>query len=308
MSRRIVNKKNWGAIILSPGCDNDCFFCGLTPNPTAAVLREQEIKVFKNLVNFKTMGIKNIEISGSDPIEYDEIISLIKYIKKIGFEFIQLSTHGKKLAEKPFLTKLAKAGLDKVRIPLYGSQAEIHDAVTRTKGSFSATLKGIKGLLKDAPNIQICIGSLIVQQNKNDLTNLLDLIKKLKINDFYFSIPCIANNDYSYYVPFKNLRPYVKKIFNYANKINYSLEFFEIPYCVFGQINKSINNTSLPPDLGKYCQPSEENRTSIKDLPKYRMKKKVAMCKGCKCANFCDGFFVNDIDKFGIGNIKPIGK
>ena len=219
---------------------------------------------------------------------------------------MQLSTHGKKLAEESFLNELIASGVDKLRIPIYGPNAKIHESVTQTKGSFDATLKGIKRLLERKRNIQIQISSLIVHQNKKNLAGLVDLIKELKINDFYFSIPCVLNDDYSYYIPLKNLGPYVKKVYAYALKINHNIQFMEIPYCIFGKIDKSINNSSLPPNLGEYCQPPKNYKTSIKDLPSCRLKKRIEMRNSCKCSNFCDGFFLKDINKFGIGNLKPI--
>jgi len=298
--------KEYGGLILNPYCSNYCVFCRRVPRATPSELKQQKINIAKNLVVLKKKGIKKIEISGADPIEYDKIASLIKYIKKSGFDFVQLSTNGKKLADELFLDELIDSGVDKLRIPIYGHKAEIHDLVTRRKGSFSATIKGIKKLLKKAPKTQIQITSLIVQQNKDYLIDIVDLVNKLKITDFYFSIPCVKNNDYSYYVPFKELGLYVQRVYNYALKINYHIYFMEIPFCIFGKVSDSINNTSLPPDNGKYCQPLKELRTSIKDLPSYRIKKKIDICNTCKAKNFCDGFFLNDIKKYGIGNLKPI--
>jgi len=302
-----MSNQKFGGIILNPLCSNRCVFCGNIPIKTSDVeIKQQKIKVYKNLIDLKNQGIKKIEISGGDPLEYDEIVLLIKHIKKMGFEFVQLSTNGVRLSNESFLNKLASSGVDKLRIPLYGSNAEVHDSVTRTKGSFDATFNGIKRLLEKSSNIEIQISCLIVNQNKDNLIELVDLVKGLGITDFYFSIPCVAYNDYSFYIPSKNLGPYAKDVFNYGLKINYNIQFMEIPYCVFGRIDESINNSCGPPNLGKHCQPSEKFRTSIKDLPSYRIKRKVDMCNSCKASSFCDGFFVNDIDKFGVGDLKPI--
>ncbi|MHA2011670.1 MAG: radical SAM protein [Candidatus Helarchaeota archaeon] len=294
-------------IILNPSCSNNCVFCTAGGHKAKeSDIRKQEINVAKNLIDFKKKQIKKIEISGSDPIEYKKLIPLVVYIKKLGFEFVQLSTHGKKLSDKKFLEKLILAGIDRFRIPIYGSDSKIHDSVTRCKGSFNETMTGIENIVKEYPNIELQISCLIVKQNKNDLINIVNLIKQYGINDFYFSIPCVPNNDYSYYIPFKNLGKYVRKIYNYCIKKNININFMEIPYCVFGFFDDRINNFSKPPSLGKYCQPPKEFRSLKKDWPTYRVKKKLNICNRCKYKDFCDGFFINDIDKFGIGNLKPI--
>jgi len=299
-------KKTLGGIILNPYCGNYCVFCFNTKRLSPEKLRELEHNIYRNLIELRKKGIKHLEISGSDPIEYDKIIPLIKYIKKMGFEIVQLSTHGKRLSDKQFLSEFLLSGIDRLRIPLYGSNAKVHDSVTRTPGSFDMTIKGIKSILKVTNDIQIQISCLIVQQNKENLIELLDLVRKNNISNSYFSVPCVSNDDYSYYVPMKDLGQYVKKVYEYSKELKYPLKFLEIPYCVFGEFSNSIDNLTKPPDLGKFCQPPKEFRSKEKDTPSYRLKMKIDMCKDCSCSNKCDGFFVNDIDKFGTGKLKPI--
>jgi len=304
-------KKEFGGIILNTGCSQKCLFCrGPKPRIRGMELRKQEIEIYRNILYFKKIGINKIEISGSDPIEYNKIIELIRYLKEEGFEFVQLSTHGTRLANPSFLNKLISSGLDKLRIPIYGSNTKIHDSVTQTPGSFQHLVKGFKLLRKKNNSIDIQMSCLIVDQNKNDLVNIADFVtNELSVEDFYFSIPCINEGDLSFYIPLKNLNPYVKKLYEYVLRTNDRIKFFEIPFCVFGKLDtKHINNTILPPNLGKYNQPPPPVRTSIPDIPSYRIKKKVTMCKKCKAFNYCDGFFVNDIERFGIGNLKPVIK
>ncbi|MCX6802537.1 MAG: radical SAM protein [Candidatus Diapherotrites archaeon] len=302
-----MESEKWGGVIIGPYCSNRCLFCGGRGKIPDSELKQQENNVFRNLIEFKGRGIKKVEISGGDPIEYSEIANLIKYIKKIGFEKVHLSTHGTRLSDEAFLDEIIHSGLDILRIPLYGSKAKIHDSVTQSKGSFRKTLKGIKGILEKS-EIHIKISSLIVQQNKNDLTGITDLVGGLGIKDFYFSIPClVGRKDLSYYIPLKDLGPYVKKAYDHSSKEGFGANFKEIPYCIFSKADRNrIENTSKPPDLGKYCQPPARLKTQVKDLPSYRVKAKTEMCKTCKCFDFCDGFFLNDITNFGTGNIKPI--
>lgn len=87
---------------------------------------------------------------------------------------------------------------------------------------------------------------------------------KLDINKFYFSIPCIANNDYSYYVPIKSLGRYLVPAQKYAEKLGLSADFYELPYCVLGRFIQTIHNRTSVPDMGKFFQPSKELQSSKK--------------------------------------------
>lgn len=303
-----MGKNDWGGIILTPKCSNFCIFCREFPKLSPKELRKQEISVARNLSYLRKQGIKRIDISGNDPIEYDGIVPLIKYIKEIGFEYVQLSTHARRLSEETFLKELVYSGVDKIRIPVYGSSAEIHDSVTRAENSFSETLAGLKNLLDMTREIDIQISSLILENNRSDLEGIMDLVKNLGINDFYFSVPYVIDNDYSYYIPLKDLKSPVRKCLRYAKETGFPLKFMEIPYCVLGEFSDSINNVSSPPNLGKYCQPPKELRSGKKDWPSYRIKIKTVICDECECSDFCDGFILDDIRKFGIGGLEPVKK
>jgi len=305
-------EQNIGAISLKPGCSLSCVFCGGKKKVTELEMREQSLAAYRNLKDLKEKGYEKIAILGSDPIEYEYITELIKYIKEEeGFKWVQLSTHGTRLADSSFLRKLILSGVDELRMPLYGSTAKIHDSVTQKKGSFNKIIAGIKNLLKRTNRIKIQINCLILKQNKKDLKNIVNLVSELGIKNFHFSIPDLIDNpltDYSsFYIPIKNLSPYVKSVYNYALKTNNKIFFSGIPFCVFGVFNpKNINNTNILPDLGKYCQPPKSNKTSMPDLLSYRLKKKIKICEHCKVFSQCHGFLRNDINRYGIGNLKPI--
>lgn len=301
--------KEFGGIIINPGCDNYCVFCRQVPAPNQKELMDQERNVLKCLLEFRRKGIKKIEISGSDPIQYRQIIKLIKYVKKLGFPFVQLSTHGSYLMDNSFRQQLINSGISQLRIPLYGSASEIHDAVTRKKESFNKVVDGIKKIRQEEPLIRLQISTLITMQNKEDLSNMIDLMIELDIKDYYIAIPMIKfkkRKDLSWYIPLKDMRPCLLKAFQHSIDRQFSLKFMEIPYCVFGFFHEAINNQCQPPDHGTYCQPRHEVRSGAKDLPSYRTKKKPIMCKNCQYYKKCDGFVLNDWERFGTGSLKPL--
>ena len=202
-----------GGIILNPGCQSRCVFCGHCPKRSFIVQKWQFLKAAMNLAQFKRQGIADIEISGSDPIEHRDIIDTVKAIKRHSFRHVQLSSHGRRLADQKFAASLIDAGVDEFRIPIYGSTSSIHDSVTRSEGSFDDVIKGIK----NARSAKITISSLIVRQNLKDLRQIIDLAKDLKVDRFYFSIPCLANTDLpDYYVPLKDLPKYLKPLYDYS--------------------------------------------------------------------------------------------
>lgn len=299
-----ARNKSWGGIGVSPSCKNRCVFCGLTPPLSGTALREMELRVAKNIRDFREQGLTKIEITGCDPIEYEPIIPLIRYLRAVGFEEIQLSTHGRRLSDDKFLKELVSSGLTRIKVPIYGSTAKIHDSITGAPGSFDETISGLRKLSQMDHDLFVQINCSLFQGNKEDLLNQVDLIRELNPTDFYFAISCVSNKDYSYYLPYKDMPPYLSSLLDYCRKKEYPIRFMEMPFCLFGTEDVPTENCSVPPNMGENFQP--QMKSEIKDLPSYRLKTKVEMCKRCRCSPKCDGFFVNDINKYGTGNLMPL--
>jgi uncharacterized Fe-S cluster-containing radical SAM superfamily protein len=298
------------AIKLSTSCKNNCVFCKTTLQVDGAELERQERDVAKALEEYIKQGFEKIEISGHDPIEYEWIAQLIGYMKKRGFRDIMLSTHGRRLCDKRFCGELALAGLTSLRIPIYGSTAAVHDSVTKAEGSFRETIEGLRLLIDLAPQMKILLHSLILKQNKDDINSIISLAKGLGIDTVAFSIPCVAVKDYSFYIPIKEMPRYIKKLADCGKKVGVMIILTDIPFCVFEvDIPKSgikMRNDNPTVEYGTYFQPPEMHKSGIKNLAAYNLKKKIAMCKECKYDSACAGFYLNDIELYGTGSLKPI--
>ena len=289
------------AIIISPSCDNDCVFCRKFPPVNEVELKQQESLARENLDYHLKQGCTRLEISGGDPGEYRSIHNLVGEAKRKGMEFVQLSTNGVRLADPDLARQLAEAGLNAVRIPLYGSYAETHESVTRKKGSFEAAVQSLTNFVR--LGLEVKVHCLVMQQNSRDLLNLFQLA--LRFADWRrisFSVPCFINAPDQYYIPVKDLREHVLPLVYYGTIRQTFARFKEIPMCVFGFDYPWLEHSG-PPRMGLQ-QP--RFRSPIEDMPTYRLKKKFDMCCECRVEPKCDGFFVNDVERYGTGDLKPI--
>lgn len=297
------------SVVLRPYCSNNCIFCrplGENSLMPEAELRKMEEDLYEAIEEFCKKGYTYIEVSGGDPLEYSKIAQLVKVLREKGFKTIRISTNGVKLSDTKFVDELLEYGIGIFRIPLYGSQAKIHDSITRAKGSFYKTVRGIKNVKKKSKNTEILLTSLLLKQNAHNLIPIFDLMHNLGCDDVYFTPPFISNNDYSYYIPYQLQGYFFRKLIKYALKVGRFIRFKEVPYCVIGFNNDFTENSGLPAHLGKKFQPLPYARTEVIDLPFYRKKIKVDICKQCAVSYKCDGFLLNVISRYGYGNLKPI--
>lgn len=290
------------AIIISPFCDNDCVFCGNHPRVDPEELLTIESLVNINIEHHLSYGARNIEISGADPGEYDNLPNLIRNLKAKGVESVRLSTNGFRCADPVWVDKLVTAGLDSVKIPLYGPTAVIHESVARKSGCFDAAVQALN-LFKDR-GIEIVINSLIMTQNREHLIDLYRLM--LTITDWkhcFFSIPCLVGYSPSFYLPIKDLRHDCIPLIYFGSMTESFPIFTELPLCVFGFEYPFINRGGTPKQ--GLQQPPPQFRSHLEDVPSYRIKRKPLICADCRLANTCEGFFLNDLEQYGTGDLKP---
>ena len=305
----MVNIKDC-ALVISPYCSNNCIFCrplGANSRLSPEKLKEAEDNLYKNIDYFKNGGYTSVDISGGDPLEYRGLAALVRRLKKEGFKAIGISTNGVALHDAGFCRRLIENGMNKFRIPLYGSCASVHDAVTRAKGSFAATVQGIKNIRKNSKKTKIVLSCLLLKQNVRDLTGVFDLMHKLNCDQAYFSSAFVTNEEFrKFYIPLRSQGPFYRHLILHARKAKKPVFFWEVPFCLIGFDNDFTSNSRIPAHLGKFYELPEKVRTDIADIPSYRKKVKVAMCSRCAVYFKCDGFYVNDITRYGLGNLKPI--
>lgn len=314
---QIINDE-WGALIIygKSKCMNRCTFCsGTSPEMNEDEKYDLLIKEASYHIN---QGIKKIEISGGDPGEYDRLPEIIKYLSDNKVELIQLSTHGRTLKDESFVKLLKDSGLNKVKIPLYGSTAEIHNKTVqyepRPGNAYEDTILGIKNCEKY--DIEILGHTMINQYNKNDINNVIQLYLDLsnnKITDIYVGIAFIAHLTYEYtgnwFLPIKDMGPYIKEVYNNHPILpkNTNLLFLDIPYCVLGKFSNLFENKFMGfPNLGLH-KVDDQLKSDISDkIPHYRIKSHFEECSRCCLRDKCGAIPLNELKMFGTYGLKAL--
>jgi len=296
------------SVVLRPYCSNACVFCRPLWQDARMPRKEwqkQLADASRALKEFRKEGFEKIDISGGDPLEFSGLPAFVRQARRLGFSWIRVSTNGVRLADKTFARRLLASGVDAFRIPLYGASEDVHDKVTRAAGSFRATVRGIKNIRKSG-SCRLLLTSLLLQQTKGVLEDTFDLMYALGCDDVYFAPAFVSNDDYSYYDPQKYQGRYWRRLLRHALRRRRPIRFCDVPFCVLGFDNDFTDNAQKPAFLGSYFQPSGGQETGVPDLPRYRRKIKVKICAHCIAAGKCDGFLVNDILRYGIGNLKAV--
>jgi radical SAM protein with 4Fe4S-binding SPASM domain len=139
-------------------CNLDCEHCYL-PDHTNAGLNTERIKEI--LYDLRRMGVMNISFTGGEIFLRNDLFELIEFTRKL-YMRVFLMSNGTILTEKQ-AERLSELSVAEFSTTLFSMNHQIHDRITRRKGSLEALLSSLQ-LLKRY-GIRVRVKTPIMQSN-----------------------------------------------------------------------------------------------------------------------------------------------
>jgi MoaA/NifB/PqqE/SkfB family radical SAM enzyme len=109
--------------------------------------------------------------------------------KESGAERISVMTNGRMLSNERYAKALVAAGINRFYISIHGHERRLHDALTRTPGSFSQTLAGldvIAGLKRHG--IALHTSTVLTKRNLPHLAAIYDFLRARRVDQVVFNV------------------------------------------------------------------------------------------------------------------------
>lgn len=167
------------AIVPTGKCNSNCLMC-----PSSDYARRmasvESLDYLLELVSYFPEDAPHITVTGGEPFLMGRGIFKLFECMRDHFtctEFLTL-TNGRALSLRSFRDELERTiprGMQ-FGIPIHGSSAETHDAVTRATGSFEQTVAGVKGLLSRRVGVELRI--VVSRLNMHDVDAIAELVTR----------------------------------------------------------------------------------------------------------------------------------
>jgi len=161
--------------LLTYGCNLRCLHCYERGRSSDELSVEDSLRIMDKL---EKAGRPLIFVSGGEPLVRREVLRMLEDLRARGFGVI-LSTNGtlidRSVAER--LPDLVK----NVAIPLYGPE-ELHDAITRVKGSHGKVIESLR-MLKGS--VGLTLKTIASRRTVKHLDYLLGLISRYEVTTLY---------------------------------------------------------------------------------------------------------------------------
>ena len=166
-------------------CLQKCLHCSALGSSDSSMHISKE--EFETLVNdFVELSASKIQISGGEPLLHQNVFEFIGLSKNAGLD-VELFTCGKVQngggihTEDNVLDGLANNTPDKIVFSLEGSNAEKHNAIAVTEGSFNQTISLMGQLIDNG--YQIGVHYVPMALNIDELNDLVDFVSDLGVKE-----------------------------------------------------------------------------------------------------------------------------
>jgi len=246
-----------------------------------------------------------------EPTLNPDLIILAQEAKKLNYKKISLITNGRRLSYRPYLLKLIKSGINEFIISIHGHKKEIHEAQTRTPGSFSQTRKGLENLtfFQRRFHFNLITATTLNKLNYLYLKEIILFLEQFNPEVLVFNMVRPLGPKIAKY--FNVVIPSYQEVSNKIREVSFSsphifqlrrgkkrrISFVDFPLCFAGEFENLIGQAE-----SVFFQ--EEGRMKEYDVRTAKIKRKE--CKKCKYFSKCEGIYRNYVTHFGWQEFKPV--
>lgn len=154
-------------IEIASECNERCVHCYI-PHEYKTTMIDSDL-CFRILEEGRALNILNATLSGGEPLLHRDIIGILSKCRELDLSVNLLSNLT--LLTEDIVLEMEKNPLLCVQTSLYSMNPEVHDSITKVKGSFEKTMKGIVRM--QAAGIPLQISCPIMQQNKDSFIEVV---------------------------------------------------------------------------------------------------------------------------------------
>lgn len=304
-------------------CNEDCLFCAKGKVPEGVKPRFSLAECRAILKKKRLEGFDAVSLDGGEPTLLGWLPDVIRAAADLGYSQVQLLTNAVALANPAKVSALKRAlgpsgGRPEfgVSVSLHSHERAVSEALTRSRGTFVRTVKGIKNLV--SAGIRTNVYHLITELNYRRLPAFADFaageLAGIGGVTFSYIYPVSHNMDKLFIYPrlskvALHFKRAVEKL--RAKNLNAALSPCGIvPVCLMRGCETLFTNTVIKNDV------VSETRDTAKagafpfflEIFNAQNKTKPESCSACALTPVCGGLWKFYAERYGTGELLPLSQ
>lgn len=254
-------------LFVTEKCNSNCIMCpmSLDSRKRGLSLSQEE---WDGLVDQIPDNPSHITITGGEPfLEYNNLLPVMEHInKRFPYTEVLILSNGRAFSISDVFDKLHPLITEKYcfAVPIHASNAELHDRITRSPGSFHQSIKGLKNLAKTEARIEIRVVGH--QLNLEDLTRTFHMLvaSEFRINVINLlameMMGCAARDRDSLWVDYLSLCQAAEQGIKYALIHGIDVGLYNFPLCTIPKSMWPLAKPSITPSKVRFYEECEQCR------------------------------------------------
>jgi sulfatase maturation enzyme AslB (radical SAM superfamily) len=304
-------------------CNNACRHCIMEPIRQREEANRRGIdatfeQVCAAIDAAASRGDEGVTLTGGEVTIRRDLFALVRHALDRGLT-VTIQTNGRRLVQVldvAFVTGIANRKRVSFVVALHGSNASVHDAVTRRPGSFDETISGIRHV--HALSFPLWGKVVLSLQNLEDAAATLDLLSSLGVRRATVAFPHAEDFDEAAFrevVPrYRDLGGLLHSLVTAlpGNPRSGSVDLETIPYCVLPDPALWRSSMDIEFTLARLRGADTSIRMAMDDrlidwtAIRPTIKTKPPVCGHCLMDRLCEGPWSEYIEHFGDEEFRPI--
>lgn len=267
-------------------CNNHCTFCavGTRTQVDGHAPRQRE-----HLDLYRARGITMVDFDGGEPTLHPELIELVRYARRIGYERVNVTTNGRRCAHAPYARALVRSGLTTLLFSVHGPDARTHAQQVGVAEAFDQTVAGIRAAAEHAPpGVELGVNVTLTKGNHRLLEGLAQLTWDLGLRwmNIQFLTPFGRATRWVAPDPAAAAREAMALLDRWSDRMK--LQIINLPFCFMPGYEEHLSG-----DLAKLARHMVFVNNETVNLAAYLAERRVRkpVCESCPHACFCGGFY-----------------
>ncbi|OHA02441.1 MAG: hypothetical protein A3J58_00475 [Candidatus Sungbacteria bacterium RIFCSPHIGHO2_02_FULL_52_23] len=163
---------------LTSRCNLECIHCYAESGPYVSTENALGMDDYRKLIDSAaSLGCRKVQFIGGEPTLMPGLMDLIAYARERDYELVEVYTNGTHISDK-LLDRFIKHEVA-VAVSFYADDPAIHDAITKKRGSHSATIRGIKRMKEAGLKVRVSI--IVMEQNQDRVRETQKFLHSLGI-------------------------------------------------------------------------------------------------------------------------------
>ena len=286
-------------------CDLACVHCTLGDHPARDVDAAPEDLV-RALVAGREAGCDELVVMRGEPTARTDLLPLVARARAMGYRFVQLQTHGRRLSQPAYVQALRKAGVDAVEVMLLGADPALHDALARTTGAFRETLAGLQ--LAVRAGLDVLVSVAVMRANAPHLRRIARLVQKVGVKRLQLGFPRPVERadgvPTEHALRLADAAAHINRAARYATGIGIIVSTEGVPMCL---LDPALHNS--PDSAEDFARHRIDDLGLVHerfDRVRERMRPDAAPCRACAARAACPRTWSLYLEVFGSAELRAM--